>query len=104
MLARIIAAETAAAMRNNPDTNASDWYSKNVQAAIDAVAQLYPEVATDSRIGQHLRCHWHLHHKVSGCLATPILDLPPMSFGVRTEGSRCLVKALHLVRCAVTSV
>ena len=49
MLARIIAAETAAAMRNNPDTNASDWYSKNVQAAIDAVAQLYPEVATDSR-------------------------------------------------------
>jgi hypothetical protein len=49
MLARIIAAETAAAMQNNPDTNASDWYSKNVQAAIDAVAQLYPEVATDSR-------------------------------------------------------
>ena len=49
MLARIIAAETAAAMQNNPDTNASDWYSKNVEAAVQAVAKLYPEVATDPR-------------------------------------------------------
>ena len=49
MLARIIAAETAAAMRNNPDTNASDWYSKNVEAAVQAVAKFYPEVATDPR-------------------------------------------------------
>ena len=49
MLARIIAAETAAAMQNNPDTNASDWYSKNVEAAVQSVANLYPEVATDPR-------------------------------------------------------
>ena len=58
MLARIIAAETAAAMQNNPDTNASDWYSKNVEAAVQSVANLYPEVATDPRLGLLLRCHW----------------------------------------------
>ena len=104
MLARIIAAETAAAMRNNPDTNASDWYSKNVQTAIDAVAQLYPEVATDSRHRSAFALSLALTSQGIKVSRNPILVLPPTSFGVRTEGSRCLVKALHLVPCAVTSV
>lgn len=47
IIARTMAAEIVAARENNPDTNATDWYTQSVQAAIQAVAQIHPEVATD---------------------------------------------------------
>ena len=47
MLARVIASEVMAALKNNPEASAADWYTSSVERAIDAVAQLYPEVATD---------------------------------------------------------
>lgn len=46
-LSRILAAETVAARQNNPENNATNWYTANIQAAIDSVAEMYPEVATD---------------------------------------------------------
>jgi hypothetical protein len=47
MLARVIASEVMAALKNNPETSAADWYTSSVERAVNAVAQLYPEVATD---------------------------------------------------------
>jgi hypothetical protein len=47
IIARTMAAEIVAARENNPDTNATDWYTRSVEAAIQAVAKLHPEVATD---------------------------------------------------------
>ena len=47
MLAQIIAAEAAAAMRANPEGSALDWYTTSVERAIDEVAKIYPEVRTD---------------------------------------------------------
>lgn len=47
-ISKIMAAEVIAAMQNNPDTNASDWYTRSVERAIDAVAQMYPEIRSDS--------------------------------------------------------
>ena len=47
MLAQVIAAEAAAAMRANPDGSALDWYTTSVERAIDEVAKIYPEVRTD---------------------------------------------------------
>ena len=47
MLAKIMAAETVAAMQNNPDTNAANWYTENIKRAIASVSKLYPEIATN---------------------------------------------------------
>ena len=46
-MSRILAAETVAAMQNNPDTNAQNWYTENIRNAIESVSQIYPEVASD---------------------------------------------------------
>ena len=52
-MARILAAETVAAMQNNPDTNAQNWYTENIRNAIESVSQIYQRLLVTQNTGRH---------------------------------------------------